>query len=148
MSPVSLSSSSKSRQGTAAAVLSAVAMVPILVHVLDDATGGVLSDTLDAGSQGAIIGLALAVQMLFALGAMRESRAGYGGVLVLAGLWVGVSVLDHAAAFGGGDFGGGFLSRLAVWGVVAFQGLAALTALAALRSRRRTSFSGTGWFGS
>lgn len=147
MSPVSLGSAPRTRLGTSAAVLSALALLPIVVHLVDDATPGVLSTVVDADLRGPLIGVALAVQILFAFASLRERRAGHAGVLVLAAVWVAVVFVNHADAFVGGDFGGGFGSRLAVWGIVGLQGLAALTALAALRTRRRTSFSGTG-FGS
>ncbi len=132
------------RAGTAAAVFSALALAAVVPHVVQDAMLRVFPFTGRSQLMGVVIGVALALQMLFALGAVRERRSSFLGVLVIAGLWVLLALANHFRAFLPGNFDGGLPARLSVWGVVGLQGLAALAALVALRATRRTSFSGTG----
>jgi hypothetical protein len=136
------------RPALTAAVASVLAPVAILPHVFEDLVDGTL-DTV-AGIQmeplgaGLLIGLALTLQLIGALGAAKERRWGYLVIFLVAAAWIVLAAIDHSEAFVPGDFREGFGSRLAVWGLVGIQAIAALAALTALRVSRRGSFSGTG----
>lgn len=134
-----------SRAGNAAAVLSVLAVVPIVAHLVEDATEDAFASFgLDPLPAAWLLGGALALQLTFALACLRERRAGYIGVALLSLAWVVTAGIEHWQAFVPGDFRAGLSSRIAVWGVIVLQGLAAWTALSAVRSTRRTSFTGTG----
>jgi hypothetical protein len=133
------------RAALVCALASALAPVAIVPHVVED----VVLDgfgILDLGPLGAglLVGVVLAIQLLGALGAVRDHRLGYVTVLVVAALWIVIALVDHPDAFVGDDFRAGFPSRIAVWGIVGIQALAAVAALSALRATRRGSFTGTG----
>lgn len=135
------------RGGIAAAVLTALSPIAIVPHIVEDAAAGVFERFGLAPDSGALlVGAVLAVQLLFAFGALRDHRWGYGGVLFFGVLWTVAAVADHPGAFLTGPFRAGLTSRLMVWGIVGFQGGAAIAALTALRSTRQTSFRGTGSF--
>lgn len=138
---------SSNRSAAVAAVFSVLSLLPIVPHVVEDVEAGFFSDLGVDPQVGAwTIGGVLAMQMVFALASFRERRWGFGGVFVLAAIWVAAAFVDHSAAFLPGDFRAGLWSRMAVWGIVVFQGIAALGGLAAFRGSRKTSFSGTGNF--
>lgn len=132
------------RAGTVAGAFSALSLAAVVPHVVQDATLRLFPFSSSSPVGGSVIGAGLALQMLFALGAVKERRGSFVGVLVLSGLWALVAFFNHFGAFLPGDFPGGFPARLMVWGVVVLQGLAALASVIALRATRRTSFSGTG----
>lgn len=133
------------RAGVAAATATALALAPVVAHVVDEAVADSLAQFgLDMTAKVWVIGLVCAAQVLAAFAALRQRRAGYVGVLLFAVGWVIASAVDHYDAFLPGDFRGGLAARVAVWGIVALQGIAAAAAMSALRSTRRTSFSGTG----
>lgn len=137
-----------SRAGAIAAGFSALALLPIVPHVVEEATlGGLERFGLGTTASLWVIGASLALQLLFAFAALRERRIGYVGVLLIAAGWVVSVLIDHYDAFLAGEFREGLVSRASVWGIVGFQGLAAIASASAVRSTRRTSFSGTGSYG-
>lgn len=135
------------RSSIAAAVLTALSPIAIIPHIVEDAATGTFERFgLEPDSGALLVGATLAIQVLFAFGSLRDHRWGYGGVLFFGVIWVVAAVADHPGAFLADPFRAGFTSRLAVWGIVLFQGGAAIAALLSLRSTRQTSFRGTGSF--
>ena len=127
---------------------SALAVLPIVPHVMEDVAYDVPGRFgLSEQAFGWLVGAVLVVQLTAALGAVREHRPGYVGVLVFAVTWVVLALADHWQAFVADEFRGGIASRAAVWGIVATQLLASGFALSAIRlGRRRATFSRTGTF--
>lgn len=135
------------RSGIAAAVLTALSPIAIVPHIVEDAGAGAFGRFgLEPDAASLIVGAAIAIQVLFAFGALRDHRWGYGGVLFFGVVWVLATVIDHPGAFLTGTFRAGLTSRLPVWGIIVLQGGAAIAALMSLRSTRQTSFRGTGSF--
>lgn len=133
------------RAGTTAAVVSAIFPLIALPHVFEDLVEGTFEAFgLTPMAAGLLVGGALAVQLVGALGAMRERRAGYLVILIAALVWIVVAALDHPDAFLPGDFREGFASRAAIWALVGAQAVAGMAAFRALRATKRGSFSGTG----
>jgi hypothetical protein len=133
------------RAGTVAAVASAVVPLAALPHVFEDLAEGVFAGfNLTPLSAGLLVGGALTVQLLGALGALRERRLGYVVILIAALAWIAIATMDHPGAFLPGEFREGFASRLSVWALVGTQIVAGFAAFRAVRSTRRGSFSGTG----
>ncbi|HEX2029599.1 MAG TPA: hypothetical protein VHF25_16570 [Nitriliruptorales bacterium] len=137
-----------SRSAVTAAVASVLALIPAVPHVLfDAASGGFTAFRVSDAAAGTLVGLALSLQLLAAYSGLRGRRPGHMGVLALSLAWVVDAVVGHYGAFIPGGFRAGMGDRVAVWGVLLLQGLAAMSALSALRASRRTSFSGTGSYG-
>jgi hypothetical protein len=133
------------RPSLVCALASALVPVAVFPHIVEDIAAGEFERFgLGAFAAAAVVGAIVAAQMLAALAALHYRRSGYAIVLLLATLWIVAVVLDHPEAFVPGEFTAGFGSRLAIWGIVAIQALAALGALSAWRGTRRTSFAGTG----
>lgn len=139
---------SSNRSAVVAAVFSVLSVVPILPLLLHGPTDQLVLSDIGLGTTAAtwMFGGILALQMMLALASVRDRRWGYGGILLLATAWVVVTTIQHSGAFLPGTFRTGLWSRLAVWGTVGFQAIAALASLTAFRGARRTSFSGTGNF--
>lgn len=135
------------RSGVTAAVLTALSPIAIVPHIVEDAAAGTFERFgLEPESGALLVGATLALQVLFAFGSLRDHRWGYGGVLFFGVIWVVAAVADHPGAFLADPFRAGLPSRLTVWGIVLFQGGAAIAALLSLRATRQTSFRGTGSF--
>jgi hypothetical protein len=135
------------RAALVCAVATALAPVAIIPHVVEDAAAGELElFGLGLLATGLLLGVLFAVQILGALGGVRGWRVGFFAVIIPAALWIVGAVVDHPGAFLGGDFRAGLASRLAVWALIAFQVVALTAAISAMRSTRRTSFTGTGTY--
>lgn len=136
------------KAATAAAVFSALSLLVTVPHLAEDAAVAA-SPVLGSAPRGValVAGAALTAQLLFAFRCLRQRRSGYVGVFLLAVMWLSVAATGHWRAFTTAPFRAGLSSRLLVWGMVITQGGAVLASLTAMRSRRRSSFLGTGNFG-
>lgn len=115
-----------------------LAIIPTVAHVAEDAVLNVPARFgLSVLTGGTIAGAALVLQVLLAFGCLQHHRGAYLGMIVVAGGWALFATLDHPGAFEAGTYRAGLGSRVAVWSMVGLEAVAALTALAVLRSTRR-----------